>query len=163
MELAIIVLGLRVVAAAADFGLCAAQSRAEFRPDPAAGYGDVRPGRYRRPVPARPWRPRKRFSRTLAERLEALDKRLGESLSDSASKTAATIGGIGERLTVIDEAQKNISALSGQVVSLQQVLSNKQARGAFAQTQMEEIVRDGLPTSFTISSSLFPTVTGPIA
>ena len=55
------------------------------------------------------------------------------SLTDSATKTAATIAGIGERLTVIDEAQKNISALSGQVVSLQQVLSNKQARGAFGQ------------------------------
>jgi DNA recombination protein RmuC len=58
---------------------------------------------------------------------------------------------------VIDEAQKNISALSGQVVSLQQVLSNKQARGAFAQVQMEEIVRDGLPSSlydfqFTLSN-----------
>ena len=43
---------------------------------------------------------------------------------------------------MIDEAQKNISALSGQVVSLQQVLSNKQARGAFGQAQMEEIVRE---------------------
>ena len=58
---------------------------------------------------------------------------------------------------MIDEAQKNISALSGQVVSLQQVLSNKQARGAFGQAQMEEIVRDGLPTSlydfqFTLSN-----------
>jgi DNA recombination protein RmuC len=58
---------------------------------------------------------------------------------------------------VIDEAQKNISALSGQVTSLQQVLSNKQSRGAFAQTQMEEIVRDGLPTNlyefqFTLSN-----------
>ena len=58
---------------------------------------------------------------------------------------------------MIDEAQKNISALSGQVVSLQQVLSNKQARGAFGQAQMEEIVRDGLPATlydfqFTLSN-----------
>src|SRR6185295_7872323 len=67
--------------------------------------------------------------------------------SDSATKTAATISGIGARLTVIDEAQKNISALSGHVVGLQQVLANKQARGAFGQAQMEEIVRDGLPAS----------------
>jgi len=93
----------------------------------------------------------------LAERIEALDKRLGESLSTSATKTAATIAGIGERLTVIDEAQKNIQSLSGHVVSLQQVLANKQSRGAFAQTQMEEIVRDGLPPTlydfqFTLSN-----------
>jgi DNA recombination protein RmuC len=81
----------------------------------------------------------------LAERIAALDKRMGDSLSDSATKTAATISGIGERLTVIDEAQKNISALSGHVVGLQQVLANKQSRGAYGQAQMEEIVRDGLP------------------
>ena len=49
----------------------------------------------------------------LAERIEALDRRLGESLKDTATKTAETLGGIQTRLTVIDEAQKNISALSG--------------------------------------------------
>jgi len=97
------------------------------------------------------------LTRLLGERLEALEKRVGENLTDSATKTAATIAGIGERLTIIDEAQKNISALSGQVVSLQQVLSNKQSRGAFGQAQMEEIVRDGLPSTlydfqFTLSN-----------
>ena len=97
------------------------------------------------------------LTRLLGERLEALEKRVGENLTDSATRTAATIAGIGERLTVIDEAQKNISALSGQVVSLQQVLTNKQARGAFGQAQMEEIVRDGLPSTlydfqFTLSN-----------
>ncbi len=86
-----------------------------------------------------------------------LKQRLGDSLSDNATKTAETLGGIERRLSVIDEAQKNISALSGQVVSLQQVLSNKQSRGAFGQAQMEEIVRDGLPSSlydfqFTLSN-----------
>lgn len=83
----------------------------------------------------------------LAARIEALDKRLAENLNDSATKTAETLGGIQTRLSVIDEAQKNITALSGQVVSLQEVLSNKQARGAFGQAQMEDIVRDGLPPS----------------
>ena len=97
------------------------------------------------------------LTRTLGERLEALEKRMGENLTDSATKTAASIAGIGERLVVIDEAQKNISALSGHVVSLQQVLSNKQSRGAFGQAQMEEIVRDGLPSTlydfqFTLSN-----------
>ena len=97
------------------------------------------------------------LTRTLGERLEALEKRMGENLTDSATKTAASIAGIGERLVVIDEAQKNISALSGHVVGLQQVLSNKQSRGAFGQAQMEEIVRDGLPSTlydfqFTLSN-----------
>jgi DNA recombination protein RmuC len=97
------------------------------------------------------------LQKALAERIDALNQRLGETLSESATKTAESLGGIQTRLTVIDEAQKNISSLSGQVVSLQQILSNKQARGAFSQVQMEEIVRDGLPASlydfqFTLSN-----------
>jgi DNA recombination protein RmuC len=100
------------------------------------------------------------FRQTTAQ-VEALKQRLGDSLAESATKTAETLGGIGARLTVIDEAQKNISALSGQVTGLQQVLSNKQSRGAFGQIQMEEIVRDGLPTTlydfqFTLSNKNRP-------
>ena len=83
----------------------------------------------------------------LAGRLDALDRRLGESLSETATRTAETLGGIQIRLNVIDEAQKNIAALSGQVVSLQEILGNKQARGAFGQQQMEAIVADVLPSN----------------
>lgn len=86
------------------------------------------------------------LQRAVAERLEALDKRLGENLKHSAAKTAETLGGLQTRLTVIDEAQKNLTELSGQVVGLQQILANKQARGAYGQGQMEAIVRDALPT-----------------
>jgi DNA recombination protein RmuC len=85
------------------------------------------------------------LQRTLAERLEALDKRLGENLKETATKTAETLGGLQARLVVIDEAQKNLTDLSGQVVSLQQILTNKQARGAWGQGQMESIIRDALP------------------
>ncbi|HEY1613352.1 MAG TPA: DNA recombination protein RmuC, partial [Rhizomicrobium sp.] len=83
----------------------------------------------------------------LANRLDALDRRLGESLKESASRTAETLGGIQTRLNVIDEAQKNIAALSGQVVSLQEILGNKQSRGAFGQQQMETIIADALPST----------------
>jgi DNA recombination protein RmuC len=81
----------------------------------------------------------------LAGRLDALDRRLGDSLKETASRTAETLGGIQTRLSIIDEAQKNIAALSGQVVSLQEILANKQARGAFGQQQMEAIIADALP------------------
>ena len=87
------------------------------------------------------------LQRTLTEQMNALKAQLGVSLTDSATKTAATIAGIGERLTVIDEAQKNISALSGQVVGLQEILSDKQQRGAFGQERMEAIVADQLAPS----------------
>ena len=85
------------------------------------------------------------LQRAVAERLEALDKRLGDNLRETSAKTAATLGGLQERLVVIDEAQRNLVDLSGQVVSLQQILTNKQARGAWGQGQMESIIRDALP------------------
>ena len=87
------------------------------------------------------------LQRAVAERLEALDSRLGENLKESAAKTAETLGGLQLRLELIDTAQKNLMDLSGQVVGLQQILSNKQARGAYGQGQMEAIVRDALPTN----------------
>ena len=79
-------------------------------------------------------------------------------------KTGETLGGITDAADVIDEAQKNISDLSGQVVSLQQILSDKQARGAFAQEQMESIVADGLPPdALRIPGHAYATATGPTA
>jgi len=85
------------------------------------------------------------LQRAVAERLEALDRRLGDNLKETAAKTAESLGGLQTRLSVIDEAQKNLTDLSGQVVSLQQILANKQARGAWGQGQMESIIRDALP------------------
>ena len=82
---------------------------------------------------------------TLALRLDALDQRLGVNLKENAEKTAETLGGLQARLKTIDEAQKNLTELSGQVVGLQQILSNKQTRGAYGQGQMETIIRDALP------------------
>jgi DNA recombination protein RmuC len=85
------------------------------------------------------------LQRAMAERLEALDNRLGENLKETAARTAETLGGLQLRLGLIDEAQKSLIDLSGQVVGLQQILGNKQARGAYGQGQMEAIVRDALP------------------
>jgi DNA recombination protein RmuC len=77
----------------------------------------------------------------IAGRLTALDQRLDESMKGSAT----VLGGLQARLTVIDEAQKKITDLSGQMVSLKDILSDKQSRGAYGQGNMEAIVRDALP------------------
>jgi len=153
MELALIVLAFAVVLGAVILAFVLRRpAAADPRLDAVlSGQGDIS-GQFKAAIQAQA-----ELQRTLDERIATLDKRLGENLTDSATRTAASIAGIGERLVVIDEAQKNISALSGQVVSLQQVLSNKQARGAFGQAQMEEIVRDGLPSTlydfqFTLSN-----------
>ena len=52
-----------------------------------------------------------------------------------------------EKLAVITEANSHISQLSGQVTQLQNILSNKQARGSFGEVQLENLVRDALPDS----------------
>ena len=57
----------------------------------------------------------------------------------------SSIAKLNERLAVIDTAQKNLTDLSTNMVSLQEILANKQARGAFGQMRMETIVKDGLP------------------
>ena len=84
---------------------------------------------------------------SLNERLDALGKRVGDSLTESTAKSSETLSALHQRLAVIDAAQKNISELSGKVVSLQDILSNKQARGAFGEIQLGDLVRDMLPPS----------------
>ncbi len=85
------------------------------------------------------------LARHVNERLEAMTKRLGDGLVDSVEKTGAKLGELNERMVRIDEAQKRLVELSGQVTSLQQVLDNKQARGAFGEVQLGNLIRDALP------------------
>jgi DNA recombination protein RmuC len=79
------------------------------------------------------------------ERLDTVSHRLGDSLQKTTQNTTENLQKLHERLAVIDNAQKNITALSSQVASLQSVLANKQSRGAFGQLRMEAIIQDGLP------------------
>ncbi len=83
----------------------------------------------------------------LDRRLGDVARRVGESLQQQTVSTAATMSDLRERLGAIKAAQENITKLSQQVVSLQDVLSNKQARGAFGEVQLEDQVRSALPPS----------------
>ncbi len=88
------------------------------------------------------------LARVLAERLDAVSGRLGQSLEATTQQTVERLRGLHERLAVIDTAQKNLTDLASQMTSLRDVLANKQARGAFGQARMEAIVQDGLPKGF---------------
>jgi DNA recombination protein RmuC len=83
--------------------------------------------------------------RNFNERLDGIGHRIGQNLESQTKSTHESLSKLHERLAVIDSAQKNITDLSKEVVSLQQILANKQSRGAFGQGLMEAIVRDGLP------------------
>src|SRR5258708_28516733 len=83
--------------------------------------------------------------RIVADRLDSVGARLGAGLDAQAQTTGESLGKLNERLAVIDAAQSRMSEMTREVVSLKDILSNKQSRGAFGQGRMEAIVRDGLP------------------
>ena len=92
---------------------------------------------------------------SLNERLDRVSQLLGSSMEESGRRTSDNLAKLNERLAIIDTAQKNITELSGRVVSLQDILANKQARGAFGQMRMEAIVEDGLPKgAYSFQSTL---------
>ena len=78
-------------------------------------------------------------------RLADMGRYMGDTLAGNAQATATSMGALRERLAVIDAAQAKIEALSGNVLSLQDILSNKQARGAFGEVQLEALLADALP------------------
>ena len=81
------------------------------------------------------------------QRLDSMAKRLGDGLTTQTEKTGQTLKVLHERLAVIDHAQQNITELSQQMVGLQDILSNKQARGAFGEIQLNDLVSAALPDS----------------
>jgi DNA recombination protein RmuC len=116
-----------------------------------------------------------RVERSLREQEQALSKVVDERLDRTEKATGQIVTDLRERLARIDEAQKKIGELSTQVVSLQEVLSNKQARGAFGEVQLNDLVSSALPPSayafqVTLSSGVradcllkLPHPPGPIA
>lgn len=95
------------------------------------------------------------LNRTMEERLEAVSKRVGDGLNAHSERTGDIIKQVHERLAVIDAAQENLSNLTDQVTSLQALFSNKQARGAFGEVQLTDLVSDALPPSaYTTQATL---------
>jgi DNA recombination protein RmuC len=86
-----------------------------------------------------------RVEQSLREQERTLAGLVNERLDRSDKATGQVITDLRERLARIDEAQKKIGDLSTQVVSLQQILSNKQARGAFGEVQLNDLVTAALP------------------
>ena len=92
------------------------------------------------------------FSRSNNELHELLQKRLADisgqveqRLNKGFEKTTKTFADVMERLVLIDAAQKRIDELSSNVVSLQEVLTDKRSRGAFGEVQMAGLIRNVMP------------------
>ncbi|MDP2120756.1 MAG: DNA recombination protein RmuC [Hoeflea sp.] len=85
------------------------------------------------------------LNQSIGQRIDGMTQRIGSTLTDQTRSTHENLAKLQERLAVIDTAQANIQSLARDVVGLQAILSNKQTRGAFGQSRMETIIRDGLP------------------
>ncbi|MBL4899925.1 MAG: DNA recombination protein RmuC [Colwellia sp.] len=102
------------------------------------------------------------MSKRIDELTQATDKRLQEisgqvekRLAEGFEKTTKTFSDILQRLALIDDAQKKITELSTNVVSLQEVLNDKRSRGAFGEVQLNALIRNVLPEqSFKLQHTL---------
>ena len=89
------------------------------------------------------------------QRLKEISGQVEKRLAEGFEKTTATFADVLKRLALIDEAQKKITELSTNVVSLQEVLSDKRSRGAFGEVQLNALVRNVLPeSSFSLQHTL---------
>lgn len=87
--------------------------------------------------------------------MSEMQERMKETLNGSSKQTTVSLTQLQERLASIDKAQDNITKLSGDVLSLQDILSNKQTRGAFGEIQLTDIVGKALPKdSFQLQVTL---------
>ena len=81
-----------------------------------------------------------KLSQKIENRLDAMNMKVEERLSKGFEETTKTFGNVLERLSKIDEAQKKIEALSSNVVSLQDILTDKKSRGIFGEIQLYQIL-----------------------
>ena len=81
-----------------------------------------------------------KMNEKLERRLGLINDRVNERLDQNFEKTNKTFSNILERLSKIDEAQKKIETLSGDIVSLQSVLTDKKSRGIFGEVNLKHIL-----------------------
>lgn len=81
----------------------------------------------------------------LNQQLAILTQQIHQNLQQQNKNQTEQLGNLHQRLNLIDHAQQNIQHLAGQMMELQNILSDKQTRGAFGQVRMEAIITDALP------------------
>ncbi len=79
------------------------------------------------------------------KQLESIQTQVDKRLDEGFEKTRATFTDVVKRLAIIDQAQQKITELSGNVVGLKDLLSDKRARGAFGEVQLASLIRDMIP------------------
>jgi len=80
------------------------------------------------------------LSRTLNDQMNGINEKVENRLTEGFKQTNETFQNIVERLSKIDEAQKNLEKLSSEVVDLQHLLTDKKSRGTFGEVQLNHIL-----------------------
>lgn len=89
------------------------------------------------------------------QRLKEISGQVEKRLSEGFEKTTATFADVLKRLVLIDEAQKKITELSTNVISLQEILNDKRSRGTFGEVQLSALIRNVMPeTHFALQHTL---------
>lgn len=81
-----------------------------------------------------------KITKDMQVKLDEISDRVRENLDQGFKKTNETFTSVIERLAKIDEAQKKIESLSTNVVSLQDLLTDKKSRGIFGEVQLNQIL-----------------------
>ncbi len=76
----------------------------------------------------------------LDNRLRIINDKVNERLDENFEKTNKTFTDVLQRLSKIDEAQKKIDTISGDIVSLQGILTDKKTRGIYGEVNLEHIL-----------------------
>ena len=81
-----------------------------------------------------------KLNEVIEKRLLTINEKVNERLDQNFEKTNKTFMNVIERLSKIDEAQKKIENLSGDIVSLQSILTDKKTRGIFGEVNLAHIL-----------------------
>lgn len=79
------------------------------------------------------------------QKLKDISQQVQQNLYQGLEKTTQTFQDILQRLSMIDAAQQKITELSSHVVSLQEVLNDRKARGAFGEVQLAALLHNVIP------------------
>ena len=96
------------------------------------------------------------------QRLEQIGEKVEHRLDQGFEKTSKVFQDVLKRLVEIDKAQEKIAELSGNVVSLQEVLSDKRSRGAFGEIQLSALISNMMPENSYSLQHTIETDRGPV-
>lgn len=98
----------------------------------------------------------KELVETNERRLGEISGRVEERLDKGFEKTTSVFSEVQKRLALIDKAQEEMAALSGNVVSLKEILADKRSRGAYGEVQLSGLITNVMPPNSYAEQYTFP-------